>query len=106
MIQITFKPKSYELSIKGHAGYKEKGEDIVCSAISTLFYTLAQSLMESDYMMEEEPVFKDEEGNGHIMCRPREEYDRNVALMYFTILTGVELIVANYPEYVEFRVED
>lgn len=106
MIQITFRPKNYELSIEGHAGQDEKGHDIVCSAVSMLFYTLAQSVLQSEHMMEDGAVFKDEDGDGHILCRPKKEYEANVALMYWTILTGVELIVANYPEYVAFRVEE
>ena len=43
MINITFKPNTYELEITGHAGHDVKGKDIVCAAVSTLFYTLGQA---------------------------------------------------------------
>lgn len=104
MINITFKPNTLELEIKGHSEHNEKGEDIVCAAISTLFYTLGQALYDSKEMLKEEPIFKDEEGNGIICCTPKEEYQGNISLIYMTILTGMQLVAENYKENVSFEV--
>lgn len=105
MVNITFKPQSLELEITGHAGQAEKGEDIVCSAVSMLFYTLADSLNKSEEMLKKHPIIKMEDGNGYIKCRPKKEYQGNIALIYWTILNGLELLAEEYKEFVSFKVE-
>ena len=100
MINITFKPETLELEIKGHAGQNEKGKDIVCSAISTLFYTLAKSISDSKNMLTKNPVIKYKDGNGYLRCKPKEEYAGNIARSYWTILTGFEMIADEYSDYV------
>jgi uncharacterized protein YsxB (DUF464 family) len=104
MINITFNPKSYALDITGHAEHGKKGEDIVCSAISTLFYTLAESLYEARHMLKEDIDFSDEDGNGHLAIIPKEEYMENVSLIYWTILTGFQLVAKNYKKNVKLIV--
>jgi uncharacterized protein YsxB (DUF464 family) len=106
MINITFKPKTYELEINGHAGHGKKGKDIVCSAISCLFYTLGESLYEGIEMLEEAPIFKDEDGEGYLACTPKKEYEPNVSLIYWTILNGLQMVANNYPKNVKLRVEE
>lgn len=105
MINITFKPETLELEIEGHAEHGENGKDIVCSAISTLFYTLAQSVSASESMLAKKPVFKDKEGKGYLKCKPKKEYEGNIARSYWTILVGFELVAANYPQNVTLKVE-
>ena len=104
MINIEFNPKTLTLDITGHAEHGEKGEDIVCAAISTLFYTLGEALYESKHMMAEDVVFDDEDGNGHLSCVPKKEYEANVSLIYWTILTGFELVAKNYKNNVILHV--
>ena len=104
MINIEFNPNTLTLDITGHAGHGKKGEDIVCSAISTLFYTLGQALYESKHMMAEDIVFSDEDGNGHISCYPKGVYRANVSLIYWTILTGIELVAKNYEKNVNLLI--
>ncbi len=104
MIKIKFNPKTYALDITGHAKHGEKGEDIVCAAISTLFYTLAESLYECKHMMAKDIVFSDEDGNGHIRCKPKAEYEANVSLVFWTILKGFDLVARNYEKNVNLHV--
>ena len=104
MINIKFNPKTFTLDIDGHAEHGKKGEDIVCSAISTLFYTLGEALYEQREMMAEGIVFSDEDGNGHLSCKPKAEYEANVSLIFWTILTGFELVAKNYEKNVNLRV--
>lgn len=106
MIQITINPNTMELNVKGHAGHGKKGKDIVCSAISTLFYTLGENLLESSSMLREEPIVKDEEGNGYIVCHPKKEYEGNIALIYRTVIIGMQMIAEQYPNNVKFEVEE
>ena len=103
MIKITFTPNTFTLDITGHAEHGKKGEDIVCSAISTLFYTLAQSLYESAHMLED-ISFSDKDGNGHLTCKPKAEYEANVSLIYWTILNGFNLVAENYKKNVNLKV--
>jgi uncharacterized protein YsxB (DUF464 family) len=104
MINITFNPNTFTLDITGHAEHGKKGEDIVCSAISTLFYTLGEALYESKKMMAEDIVFSDEDGNGHLSCKPKAKYEANVSLIYWTILTGFDLVAKNYKKNVNLQV--
>lgn len=104
MINITFDPNEFKLDITGHAEHGKKGEDIVCSAISILFYTLAQSLYESVQMMEMDIDYINDDGNGHISCKPKAEYEANVSLIYWTILNGFELLAKNYEKNVTLSV--
>jgi uncharacterized protein YsxB (DUF464 family) len=104
MINITFNPDKYELTVEGHANYGEKGEDIVCAAISTLFYTLGEAIFQSADMLTEEPTFKDNDGKGYLICHPKKEFEGNIARTYWTILTGMEMVADNYPKNVTLEV--
>ncbi len=104
MITVKFNPKTYTLDVTGHAKHGKKGEDIVCAAISTLFYTLAESLYVSKHMLAEDMVFSDEYGNGHLSCKPKAEYEANVSLIYWTILNGFDIVSKNYKKYVNLKV--
>lgn len=104
MIKITLKPTTFELEIEGHAGQNKKGEDIVCSAVSSLFYTLGQALIESEEMLEEAVTFKDEDGKGYISCKPKAEYIGNIARSYWTICVGLQMVAENYKKFVTMHV--
>lgn len=104
MIDIKLYPDAFKLDIVGHAEHGEKGEDIVCAAVSTLFYTLAEALYEVRSMMEEDIIFSDEDGNGHIECKPKSEYEANVSLIYWTIMKGFDLVARNYEKNVKIEV--
>ena len=104
MIEITFNEKNLELSVKGHANHGEKGEDIVCSAVSILFYTLAESLNEAKEMLVKNPRINMEDGNGTISCVPKGIYEANVSLMYWTVLNGFELLASEYEDNIKLEI--
>ena len=104
MIEITFDPKNFELKVEGHAGQAEHGHDIVCSAVSILFYTLAEALTRSEAMLKKHPIINIEDGNGYVKCRPIKEYEGNIARTYWTILVGIELLAEQYKEFINFSV--
>lgn len=105
MIKITFNPEKYDLKITGHADHGKKGEDIVCSAISALFYTLGEALYESRDMLEGDLIFENDNGKGHIWCRPKKEYEGNIARTYWTIMVGFDLVAKNYEKNVKMSVK-
>lgn len=104
MIEIKFNPSEYKLDVTGHAEHGNKGEDIVCAAISTLFYTLAESLLQSKHMMVGDVEIITEDGNGFISCHPKLEYEVNVSMIFWTILNGFELVAKNYEKNVNLLV--
>ena len=104
MIEIRFNPEKMELKINGHAGQAEKGKDIVCSAVSILFYTLAQAVTDSEEMLTEAPVISIEDGNGVVSCKPKRKYLATMQRTYWTVFTGFELLVQEYKDYVSFAV--
>lgn len=104
MINITFNSEEYTLHIKGHAKYAKNGEDIVCAAVSALFYTLGEALYDSRDMLTEKHIFKDEKGKGFISCKPKPEYEANIARTYWTILIGLDLIAKNYNKNVRLHI--
>jgi len=106
MIKIVFRPEIFELEITGHAGQADKGKDIVCAAVSALFYTLAEALCESREMLEDTPNIKEEDGNGYIKCIPKEEYVGNIARTYWTVLVGLQMMAEHYSKYINFIVEE
>ena len=105
MINITFNPKTYTLDVKGHSNFDEKGKDIVCAAISTLFYTLSESINNASEMIDGDIICSNEDGNGHLEFKPKEEYEANVSLICWTILNGFEMMAEHYKEYVTLSVE-
>lgn len=49
MIRVRIKYKSnmiQELTIQGHAGYADKGEDLICAAVSSISFGLCNALDE------------------------------------------------------------
>lgn len=105
MINITFRPETLELEVEGHANHAEKGKDIVCSAVSALFYTLGESLVQSLSMLTEPVIFKENDGHGYIRCYPKAKYEGNISRTYWTILVGLQMIAEQYPESISFNVK-
>ena len=105
MIEIKFNPKELSLELSGHAGQAEKGKDIVCSAVSILFYTLCQAVIDSREMLEEDAKVVIDDGNGFVSCKPKKPFLSAVQRTYWTVLTGFELLAEQYKEYISFDVD-
>jgi uncharacterized protein YsxB (DUF464 family) len=106
MITITYKAhgKKHKLSIEGHAESGEAGKDLICCAVSTLFYTLAQSMIEANHegMLAKTPSIHEENGNGTISCVANGKYEANISLIWWTIINGFMLLEENYPQNIKF----
>jgi uncharacterized protein YsxB (DUF464 family) len=98
---IKNRGKSFEIESKGHAGYGEKGKDIVCSAVSILLYTLVDSIDERDLLLP--PVVFFEEGNTFISLHPKEEKRQKICGILRVIANGFELLQTNFKKNVFFR---
>lgn len=98
MITVTFKPKEHELSVAGHANYAEEGKDIVCAAVSILFYSLVASIEEE--MLEGNLTKEIKKGESILRCTPKKGYEGTIELIFWTILNGLSLMAEAYPDYV------
>ena len=107
MIDIIFsRNKSYrkiKLTIKGHANAAEKGEDLICSAVSFAAYTVAKNISDLNtvHAFKEEPKIELEEGNAVIACTPKKDTYRECLMVYLVIQTGLELLASQYPDNIQ-----
>jgi uncharacterized protein YsxB (DUF464 family) len=87
--------------IKGHAGYNP-GNDIVCSAVSALAYTLAGAV--NSLCKINEARYNDNPGDFlfdvSIKGLSSPTYD-SLKTIFLTVYTGIKLIAESYPKNVE-----
>lgn len=96
MIHITIRyDEWFDIQIEGHAGYAEKGKDIVCAAVSTLYQTMVQTIQTRSYGNLNH--IRSNDGFEHIIIRDITQEGFG-AIMAF--ITGCEEIATAYPDYV------
>ena len=96
MIKIKTNDETLTIRVEGHAGYAEKGKDIVCSAVSILLYTYASELLRLGILSQ----IRDEENSYDI----RPEADLETAKPAFeTILSGLRLLSEVYKKNVRLE---
>ena len=83
------------LTITGHAGYAERGKDIVCAGVSTLWGTLIAELEDRDWNGEGELSIKD----GTVAFRAKDE--KAIEGIYSICWRGILLLAARYGEYID-----
>jgi uncharacterized protein YsxB (DUF464 family) len=94
------------LTMKGHAGFAEKGQDIVCSSASILAYTVAQIAREMGEggSLKGEPCIELAEGDATVMFRCKSDETYAKAKQTFSVAkTGFALLAQNYPQYVDVK---
>lgn len=112
MVEITYSYKDGRQSIKvsGHANHAEYGKDLVCSAISSLIYSLADLILEvADHgHLTESPVIKLTPGDAEITCKPlaNEEDVFTIKGAYMMAIRGFKLLSESYEENVRFDLVD
>lgn len=90
--------------IKGHAGFKKAGKDIVCSAVSAIVYTALGGL-------DELAGFRNfSEKDGLIICYIPEnlsaEQSEATDIILKTMVIGLRQIEADYNKYIRIRYEE
>ena len=98
----SIKSADNTIEIKGHAGYGKKGEDIVCSAVSILTYTLLASLMHMQGVKVQNAVIKN--GYAYLQWRPPDaKSEKEICNAVIDALcAGYEIMQQNYPDYVQY----
>ena len=104
MIQVRFERdgKNIILTVQGHSGQAEMGQDIVCSAASILAYTVAQMVadMGESGKLKKKPHIRMDSGDSAVTCKPTKQYFNEALHIYSVAQTGYELLAHTYPEYV------
>ena len=107
MVKISFEQinNKFNLTIKGHAGQADKGNDIVCASCSILAYIVAQFVKEAEYKgdLKSKPKVKMESGDTVISCEPTDNILTEMQNMYLFAEKGYQLLSYNYPQYVELK---
>lgn len=97
MTRITYDSERLELAAKGHTGSGVYGEDLICSAVSALFLTLAAAMVRQSVHPETIRLMP---GDSLIRAEP-EDLDKG-RVVFDTVAAGLEYLAKEYPEYVSF----
>ena len=97
MIQIDYHvgDDTHALTIAGHAGYSEHGNDIVCAGVSAITFTLL-GFLENHKDDIESISAQTESGRAHIACKGGEK----TALAFDMAIIGLQQIAMKYPKHV------
>lgn len=98
---ITLKMAPLRLEANGHAGYAERGHDIVCAAVSTVLSTLCLGLeREKNYGRLEWLNAELNDGAAKISAMPLPEHRHEVQLLFDIFAQALMQIADQYPKYV------
>ena len=102
MIEAWISVEALELKITGHAGYAERGKDIVCAGVSMLTQTLAAHMLRHA----EEDLVSIDTDNG-MMLRMKADSPRagETRDLFAFVQEGLELLSGQYPEYVSLHTD-
>lgn len=96
MIQIEINyDDAFDIQIQGHAGYAEKGKDIVCASISTLYQTLMMSFENDGYGTLDH--IRSNDGFEHVRIH---DVAREGLGVITAFVIGCEAVSKAYPVYV------
>ena len=91
--------ETHTLSVNGHAGYADKGQDIVCAGVSAIVYSLLGWLENNSEYITFVSV-DDNNGEAIISC----EGDEKVSVAFYMAAIGIENIMNAYPAHVEIQI--
>ena len=96
MTKIEYKIGKDEciLRVEGHAGYAEKGKDIVCAGISALCNALYRATFAAN------AIIQSETADGFFLLRAT-EHGGDVRAMYSMAVLGFNDISAEFPDFVK-----
>lgn len=104
MIRVEYNRMDCRVTVTGHAGYGERGQDILCAAASMLLQTLAAAVGELyGRGLTEDSAVSLYRGAGEVACVPVEEYRCVVRTVMDSIVLGFELLARDYGAYVAFQ---
>lgn len=104
MIEIIYRPEQYMVTIRGHARSAEKGEDLVCAAVSALVNTLRCNAFQLEKAGAARiDSFRLAEGVAELRLAPRARYRHIVRMVQDAVCLGFDFLGSEYPDYVHFE---
>lgn len=88
------------LSVCGHAAAAPRGEDLICGAVTTLAYTLAQAVSLQQDQLQCPPEISLEEGEAVIAALPKPEAQAQVQHTFWVVQMGLRMLAHNYPQHI------
>jgi uncharacterized protein YsxB (DUF464 family) len=87
------------INVYGHSGYAEKGSDIVCASVSSVFNLVINNIQQDNYLI----TIDENEGLGSIKCKsiPSERDD----FLMKCFLGFIENLVKQYDKYVSLKID-
>ena len=95
--EATDKGTHCRMDFKGHAGFDEAGKDIVCAAVSILFYTLAESVRSTAHDGARAKI-TESPGNASVEMWADWREAGEAWQAYTVVLRGIDLLAMAYPE--------
>lgn len=105
MIEICYKPESFCVTVKGHAGTAPKGQDLVCAAASCLVLTLAEDVRKLEEIGAVHSCsIRLEEGDAEIRCEPVSNMRSTIRIIYESVLPGFGVLEQLHKDAVSFLI--
>lgn len=105
MVVIDYNRQFPRVTVKGHAGTAPAGQDLVCAAVSTLTYTLAENVAQLHRLGKvAEPEIRLENGDAEISCVPSGAYKNIVRAFFEAVCIGFALLEEKYPDVISYHV--
>lgn len=92
---ITIKRTQKTLTVSGHAGYAERGKDVVCEAVTSQVQALTASI---EQLTHQKPVFSI--SSGYYELSLEELGDKGIFLVS-AFMVGMRLLQDGYPAHVK-----
>ena len=103
MIRATMYWNRLRLEAAGHAGYAEKGQDIVCAGASALTNALANALEEAEERGRCSMEAKNRDGYAMITADPTMGNRQEIKAYFKMAVTGMKKLQEQYPKNIEIR---
>lgn len=93
------------MTLRGHAGAGPKGQDLVCAGASALACTLGRAVerLYEQSMLRRCPRVELYQGNAEVIAVPKERFDRECAMVFWTVQNGIGELAASFPENVRLE---
>ena len=89
---------------RGHAGYAQAGEDIICSAVSALVINAVNSI---EKFTEDSFELEQAEDGGYLRLSFTDDAGEKTVLLMDSLILGIESIQADYgKEYITLEIEE
>lgn len=105
MVDIVYYRRFNRVTVRGHAGTAPAGQDLVCAAVSTLTYTLAENVAQLHRLGKvAEPEIRLENGDAEISCVPSGAFKNIVRAFFEAVCIGFALLEEKYPDVISYHV--